>query len=105
MVAQRLTTFATAHTQILVLGPPADFESGSADLTELSQFARAAAGSARDDATWSWGMASLPLEHVHGPTGTADAYALLKPSGKVACATRHRSASWALCSSIQPGSG
>ncbi len=86
VVAQQLTTFAAAHTQILVLGLPADFESGSAGVTELRQFAQAAAGSALDDATWSWGMASLPLEHAYDPTGTADAYVLLNPSGKVAYA-------------------
>lgn len=86
VVAQQLTTFAAAHAQILVLGLPADFEAGSAGLTELGQFARAVAGSALENATWSWGMASLPIERLYDPTGTADAYALLNPGGEVAYA-------------------
>lgn len=85
-VALQLTTFAGANTQILVLGLPADFEAGTAGLTELGQFAQAAAGSALKNTTWLWGMAPLALERVYDPTGTADAYALLNPSGKVAYA-------------------
>ena len=83
VVAQQLPIFTAAHPQIRVLGLPADCQAGTAGLTELRPLAHAAGDSTLKDATWLWGMASLPVGQAYDPIGTADAYVLSAPSGDV----------------------
>ena len=82
-VAQHLRELAHDHVHVLVLDLYGDLGSGRGAVTNLSVFARAAAGSTFANAAWTWGLASKSLSYAYDPSGTPDEYFFVSSNRRI----------------------
>lgn len=83
-VAQYLRQLAHDHVHVLVLDLDGDLGSGRRAATNLTEFAKAAAGWAFSNPTWTWGLASKSLSYAYDPSGTPDQYLFVASNRRIA---------------------
>ncbi len=83
-VAQHLRELAHDHVHVLVLDLYGDLGSGRRAATNLTEFAKAAAGLTFANPTWTWGLASKSLSYAYDPSRTPDKYFFVSSNRRIA---------------------